>query len=96
MRQAKHDDERMMEAYGIVRIVLLYEPAQDLAGRNPVPARGRHKGGVERFGRFGHARVRGHDGKVGFGLVDLSGLEVHPAERRAQLAVSAAGRCRCR
>jgi hypothetical protein len=32
-----------MEAYGIVRIVFLYEPAQDLPGRVPVSARGRHK-----------------------------------------------------
>ena len=71
----------MMEAYNIVRIVFLYEPAQDLAGHDPVPGRRRHKGGVERFGRFGHARVRGHDGKVRFGLVDMSGLEVHSAER---------------
>jgi len=82
--------------HSIVCIVFLYEPAQDLASRNQVPARGRHKGGVEHFGRFGHARVRGHDGKVGFGLVGLSGLEVHPAERRAQLAVGAADCSRCR
>jgi len=86
----------MMEAYGIVRIVFLYEPAQNIASRDPVPASGRHKGGVERFRRFGHVRVRGHDGKVRVGLVDLSGLEVHSAERRAQLAVRAAGHSRCR
>ena len=76
--------------HGIVRVVFLYELAQDLAGSGPVPARGRHKGGVERFGRSGHARVRGHDGKVGFGLVDLSGLEVHPlpsADRSSPLVL---------
>ena len=67
--------------HGKIRIVLLYEPAQDLAGHDPVPARGGHKGGVERIGRFGDARVRGHDGKVRFSLVDLSGLEVHSAGR---------------
>lgn len=39
------------------------------------------KGGVERFRRLWHARVRRRDGKVGLGLVDLSGLEIHSAVR---------------
>jgi len=58
----------------------------------PLPTCGRHKGGVERFGRFGYIRVRRHDRKVRFGLVDLSRLDIHSAESGTQLAVSAAGR----
>ena len=80
-----------MEAYGIVPILFLYEPAQDLPGGVPVPARGRHKGRVERLGRLGHARERRHDGKMCVGLVDLSRLEVHPTKRRAQFAVGGGG-----
>jgi len=75
---------------GTHSVVFLYEPAQDLAGRVPVPSpiRGRDKGGVERFGRFGHSRGRRHDRKVRFGLVDLSELEIHSSER----GIGAAGR----
>ena len=51
-----------MEAYSIIRIVILYEHAQDLAGRVQVPARGCHKGRVELLGRLEHARVRHHTG----------------------------------
>ena len=87
--------ERTMEGHthGIVRVVLLDEPTQDLAGRGPVPPRGRDKGVVERLARLGHVRVRRHLRKVRLGSVELPGLEVHPAERGAQLA---RGRCRRR
>jgi hypothetical protein len=77
----------------IVRVVLLDEPAQDLTGRGPVPPRGRDKGVVERLARLGYVRVRRHLRKVCLGFVELSGLEVYPAERGAQLARS---RCRRR
>lgn len=73
--------------HSIVRVVLLDEAAQERAGRVPVPARGREKGGVERFGRLGRVRVRRDGRKMRLGLVELSRLEVHAAERGAQLAV---------
>ena len=41
-----------------------------------------------------HARIRRHDRKVRFGLVNLSGLEIHSAERGTQLAVGAVRRGR--
>lgn len=37
--------------------VFLDKPTQGLAGRISVPTRERHKGGIERFGRFGRPRL---------------------------------------
>ena len=86
----------MTTTHSIVRVVLLDEAAQERAGRVPVPARGREKGGVERFRRLGRVRVRRDGRKVRLGLVELSRLEVHAAERGAQLAVRLRGRRRRR
>ena len=82
--------------HSIVRVVLLDEAAQERAGRVPVPARGREERGVERFGRLVRVRVRRDGRKVCLGLVELSRLEVHAAERGAQLAVRLRGRRRRR
>jgi hypothetical protein len=67
--------------HGIIHIVPLYEPVQELAGHV-------HKRGVEVLSILASS---GMFAKY-FGLVDLSSLEMHSAERGTLRAVGAAGR----